>query len=124
DPTVGTPPISAYLDWGFTGFQDKIGTTQGRDEAVAHVQSFINVLQVPKRVGEMFGELTHEMLMNAMYDAPVGADGKPKYAQDRKADLSLLDAEQPTLRLATDGTKLVIQVTDPFGRLLRKHVFD
>jgi hypothetical protein len=124
DPTTGTPPISAYLDWGFTGFQDKVGTTHGRDEAVAHVQSFINVLQVPKRVGEMFGELTHEMLMNAMYDAPAGADGKAKYAQDRKADLRLLDAEQPTLRLATDGTKLVIQVTDPFGRLQRKHVFD
>ncbi len=118
------PPISAYLDFGFSGFQDKVPTTAGRDAAVAHVQNFIAGLQVPKRIGEMFGELAHEMLMNAMYDAPVGPDGAPKYAQDRKAVLSLLDAEQPTIRLATDGTKLALQVIDPFGRLLRKHVFD
>jgi hypothetical protein len=123
-PADAAPPIDAYLDWGFSGFQDKVATTAGRDAAVAHVQSFINVLQVPKRIGEMFGELTHEMLMNAMYDAPAGPDGKAKYAQDRKAELSLLDGEQPILRLATDGTKLVLQVSDPFGRLQRKHVFD
>lgn len=122
--TEGAPSISAYLDWGYTGFQDKVASTAGRDAAVAHVQTFINTLQVPKRVGEMFGELTHEMLMNAMYDAPAGPDGKAKYAQDRKADLVLPDAEQPAIKLATDGTKLVLQVKDPFGRLQRKHVFD
>ncbi|HTJ45531.1 MAG TPA: ATP-binding protein [Kofleriaceae bacterium] len=123
-PAESAPSISAYLDWGYTGFQDKVASTAGRDAAVAHVQNFINALQVPKRIGEMFGELTHEMLMNALYDAPAGADGKAKYAQDRKADLVLPDAEQPTLRLATDGTKIVLQVKDPFGRLQRKHVFD
>lgn len=123
-PADAAPSIGAYLDWGYTGFQDKVASTAGRDAAVAHVQSFINALQVPKRVGEMFGELCHEMLMNAMYDAPAGPDGKAKYAQDRKADLVLPDAEQPTLRLATDGTKIVLQVKDPFGRLQRKHVFD
>ena len=123
-PAEAAPSISAYLDWGYTGFQDKVASTAGRDAAVAHVQSFINALQVPKRVGEMFGELCHEMLMNAMYDAPAGPDGKAKYAQDRKADLVLPDAEQPAIKLATDGTKLVLQVKDPFGRLQRKHVFD
>ena len=103
--------------------EDQLLWKAARDATVAHVQKFIGVLQVPKRIGEMFGELTHEMLMNAMYDAPADAGGNPKYAADRKADLCLPDAEQPTLRLATDGTKLVLQVSDPFGRLARKHVF-
>jgi hypothetical protein len=124
DPSTATPPIAAYLDYGFTGFQDKVGSTQARDATVAHVQTFIGQLQVPKRVGEMFGELTHEMLMNAMYDAPADPSGRAKYAQNRKADLALPEPEQPTLRLATDGTRLVLQVSDPFGRLHRKHVFD
>ncbi|MCA9676657.1 MAG: hypothetical protein KC464_16610 [Myxococcales bacterium] len=118
------PPIGAYLDWGFQGYQEKVGTTAGRDASVAHIQAFINRLQVPKRIAEMFGELAHEMLMNAMYDAPADAQGNPKYALDRKADISLPDAEQPTLRMATDGSKLVLQLSDPFGRLQRKHVFD
>ncbi len=118
------PTINAYLDWGFQGYQEKVGSTSGRDASVASVQTFINRLLVPKRISEMFGELTHEMLMNAIYDAPADASGRAKYAQDRKADISLPEAEQPTLKMATDGTKLVLQVKDPFGRLLRKHVFD
>jgi hypothetical protein len=118
------PSIGAYLDWGFSGYQEKVGTTQARDASVAAIQQFIGRLQVPKRISEMFGELAHEMLMNAMYDAPADATGAPKYALDRKADISLLDAEQPTLRMATDGSKLVLQVKDPFGRLHRRHVFD
>lgn len=123
DPSAA-PQIGAYLDWGFSGYQERVGSTAGRDRSVANIQAFIARMQVPKRIGEMFGELAHEMLMNAMYDAPADATGKPKYALDRKADISLLDAEQPTLRMATDGTKLVLQLRDPFGRLLRKHVFE
>ena len=123
DPST-TPRIDAYLDWGFSGYQEKVATTHARDASVGNVQAFINRLQVPKRIAEMFGELAHEMLMNAMYDAPADASGKPKYALDRKADIALAEGEQPTLKMATDGSKLVIQVKDPFGRLQRKHVFD
>jgi hypothetical protein len=123
DPS-STTTIGAYLDWGFAGYQERVATTAARDTSVANVQAFINRLQVPKRIAEMFGELAHEMLMNAMYDAPADAAGNPKYAQDRKADISLAEAEQPLLRMATDGSKLVLQVRDPFGRLQRKHVFD
>jgi hypothetical protein len=118
------PSIGSYLDWGFQGYQEKVASTTARDASVANIQNFINRLQVPKRIGEMFGELAHEMLMNAMYDAPADANGKAKYAQDRKADLNLAEAEQPTLRMACDGSKLVLQLKDPFGRLQRKHVFD
>jgi len=118
------PAINGYLDWGCNGYQEKVPTTAARDASVQNVQAFINRMQVPKRISEMFGELAHEMLMNAMYDAPADATGKAKYALDRKAEISLLDAEQPTLKMATDGSKLVLQVKDPFGRLQRKHVFD
>ena len=73
----------------------------------------------------MFGELGHELLMNAIYDAPIDrASGRPTYAQDRKADVRLADDERPTVRLGCDGSNLVLQVRDPFGRLERRHVFD
>jgi hypothetical protein len=72
----------------------------------------------------MFSELGHELIMNAMYDAPVDADGRPKYAADRKAQIALTEPERPAVRIATDGTRLALQVRDPFGRLERHHVFD
>lgn len=118
------PPLSGYLDWGFSALDLHVRTTADRDLAVAKIQEFVGALQLPKRVAEMFGELGHELLMNAMYDAPVDAQGRPKYAADRKADIRLADHEMPIVRVATDGSRLVLQVRDPFGRLERRHVFD
>jgi len=43
----------------------------------------------------MFYELAHELLMNAMYDAPVDVQGRPKYAHDRKQSITLDPEEAP-----------------------------
>jgi hypothetical protein len=72
----------------------------------------------------MFGELAHELIMNAMYDAPIDAQGRLKYAGDRKAAVALDANECPTVVLGTDGTRLGLRVRDPFGRLERRHVVD
>lgn len=118
------PPFVAYLDWGFAGFELEIRGSDDRNVALRRVQDLVATLAVPKRVSEMFGELCDELIMNAMYDAPVDTEGRPKYAFDRKANVALLPSERPTLRCGTDGTRVVLQLRDPFGRLKRKHVFD
>src|SRR5690606_26923750 len=74
------------------------------------------------RIAQRVSEVAHEMLMNAMYDAPVDEEGVPKYAHDRKQDLSLEEAEVPAFRLAADGINVALQVVDPFGGLRREHV--
>jgi hypothetical protein len=117
-------PLAAYLDWGYASVELEVRATADRDSAVAKIQEFVGALQLPKRVAEMFGELAHELIMNAMYDAPIDAQGHPKYAADRKADIRLADHERPSVRVATDGSCLALQVRDPFGRLERRHVFD
>jgi len=117
-------PLAAFLDWGHSAHELPVRSTADRDAAVARIQELVAGLQVPKRIVEQLGELAHELIMNAIYDAPIDASGRPKYARDRKADVQLADAERPTVRLATDGTRLVLQVRDPFGRLERRHVYD
>jgi hypothetical protein len=124
DPGAGPPSLAAYLDWGFTGFEEQVGSTAQRDLVVQRVQDFVLGLQVPKRLGEMMSELAHELLMNAMYDAPVDHQGRPKYAVDRKAQITLAADEHAVLRLATDGTRVVLQVRDRYGGLMRRHVVD
>jgi len=121
---VAAPPLGAYLDWGFSALELDVRATADRDAATAKIQDFIAALQVPKRVAEMFAELGHELIMNAMYDAPVDAFGHVKYAGDRKVAIALADHERPVVRIATDGSRLALQVRDPFGRLERRHVFD
>jgi hypothetical protein len=116
-------PFGAFLSWGFHGFKDEVSDSAGRDQAVAHAQRFAERLGAPRRLAEMFGELAHELLMNALYDAPVDANGRPRHAHDRKAPVALRPDEAASLRVASDGVRLCIQVSDPFGRLQRKHVF-
>jgi len=118
------PPLSAYLDWGFSSLELAVQSTADRDVAVGKIAEFVGALAVPRRISEMFAELAHELIMNAIYDAPIDAEGRPKYAADRKADVVLEDAEQVTVTLGTDGTRLVLQVRDPFGRLERSHVVE
>lgn len=118
------PPLPAYLDWGFTAIEIDVKSSGDRDLATAKVSELASTLGLPKRVGDQFGELAHELLMNAMYDAPVDAHGRPRYAGDRKASIVLEPHERPTVRVGTDGTRLALQVTDPFGRLERAHVVE
>lgn len=115
--------FSDFLSWGYSGFQEQVTGTTKRDEIVDKVPRFVERLGAPTRVGELFGELAHEMLMNAMFDAPVDERGKPKYALDRKAAIKLSANEQPIFRVASDGAILAAQVIDPFGRLQRQHIF-
>jgi hypothetical protein len=119
----GIPP-EAFVDWGYSSLSRTIGSSADRDTVVSEIQDRIATLQVPRRVAEMFGELAHELVMNAMYDAPVDAHGHPKYAAHRKTDLRLEEKERPTVWLGTDGSRLVLQVADRFGTLRRHHVVD
>lgn len=122
-PSASDLYLQNFLDFGFVAHEFAPGTNDDRDQVVASVQGFVDSLGMPKRIGEGFAELTHELLMNAMYDAPVDAEGNHKYAMDRKQQLNLLESERPVVICATDGNKLLLQVTDPFGRLERRHVF-
>ena len=64
-------PLSAFLDWGHSLLELDVRTTTDRDEAVMRIGEAIAKLQVPRRIIDIFGELGHELLMNAMYDAGV-----------------------------------------------------
>jgi hypothetical protein len=117
------PGIATLLAWGYTGFREQIRTSQQRDACVEGVVRFCEKLNCAGRVREMFGELAHELLMNALYDAPVDSTGRPKYAGDRKAVIALEPDEAATIRCASDGTRILLAVTDPFGRLPRGAIF-
>jgi hypothetical protein len=121
----GGPPIpfEAQAAWGASAFAYAITDAAERDGAVREVIAFTARLGAPKRVGEMLGELAHELIMNALYDAPVDGAGRPLYAHDRKAEIRVAREDAAVIRCASDGVRLAIEVTDRFGRLERQHVF-
>jgi hypothetical protein len=118
-----SPPFEAHLAWGAAGFAYSLTNMQGRDHAVNETIAFANKLGAPKRVGEMLGELSHELIMNALYDAPVDDEGRPRFAHDRKAEVHLTADDAAVFRCGSDGVRVAVEIVDRFGRLERKHVF-
>lgn len=99
-------------------------TSVERDAVVERVGEIVESQLHDSRLGAAVSEVAYEMLMNAMYDAPVSGNGDGKYRADRKQDVVLENHEVPTFRLASDGSLIVLEVTDPFGGLERGHVLD
>lgn len=98
--------------------------SEDRDRAVAELGELAARAGAPDRLVSRITEVGHELVMNAMYDAPVDHYGEPRYASDRRAAITLDDHEVPTVTFATDGSLIALQVSDPFGRLARDHVFE
>lgn len=114
------PPLQAHLLWGAQAFATEIRDVAGRDAAVAHIVDLCSgPLRCGKRVADSAGEVLHELLTNAMYDAPVDDEGRPRYAQDRTAPIELGARDQVVFRYGSDGLRLALEVEDRFGRLTR-----
>ena len=116
------PRLTDVLTWGASTIKWTPRNSAERDHAVSEVERYAARVCANSRVIERLAVVAHELLMNAMYDAPVDATGRALYAFDRKQDVILDDREAPTLRLGLDGMTAALEVTDPFGRLQRQHV--
>lgn len=119
-----SPPSSAdLLLWGASTVTWRPRTSYDRDQTVRAVEVVAMRFGISNRLAATAADAAHELLMNAMYDAPVDAHGLPKYASDRRADIELEPDEVPTLRLTVDSSHLSLDVIDPFGRLGRTSLF-
>jgi hypothetical protein len=92
------------------------------DAVIAHVRVFAVRAGARNHIAAAICAATHELLMNAMYDAPVDDAGNPWYAHDRKQHVRLRGREIPTLHAVADARKLGLQVIDGFGGLQRERV--
>jgi hypothetical protein len=119
------PPSSAdLLTWGASSVTFRPRTNRDRDQAVQAVEVVAKRFGIQGRSARVAADAAHELLMNAMFDAPVDAEGKPVYAYDRTADIRLNDHEVPTLRLTIDAQLLALDMIDSFGRLGRTKIWE
>ena len=114
----------SHVIGAISGVKYRPRTSDDRDATVSELTALAERAGALSRVASRIGEVAHELLMNAMYDAPVNHYGEARYAHDRRASIVLDAHEVPTARMATDGNLIAVQVADPFGRLTRAHVMD
>jgi hypothetical protein len=122
-PEQPVPGSQELLNWGASTVTFRPKNSKERDSAVEAVEMVGQRFGMSKQVARIAAEASHELLMNAMYDAPVDKRGRPRYADKRQSAISLQEHEIPTLQITVDGLHIAIDITDPFGRLAREKFF-
>jgi hypothetical protein len=95
----------------------KVSSMNEADLAMGIAAQLVQAEGAGRAVQEAAGDITYELLVNALLDAPVNAEGFPKYAHQREANPQIDSADACRLQLAVAEGRLFIGVTDRYGRL-------
>jgi hypothetical protein len=121
-PDLPLPPLDRLVPWGGCRALFRPATAEDRDQVANEITHRLVALGINDRSATRAGEVAHELLTNAIYTAPTDGWGRAKYARDRRAPVQLEPREVPTIELICDGQLLVIEVSDPFGRMRDDHL--
>lgn len=107
--------LEKYMLWGVEALTRPITGSAGRAGLVEQMRAHLSSLGVRSTITDRAGMVAEELLMNAIYDAPVDK-GVHHYAHlTRTTEVVLGAAEQGQFRFAADGMLAAISVSDPFG---------
>jgi CRP-like cAMP-binding protein len=110
--------IERYLNWGVDIQELQVMRSVDRDELKSKMTDYFVELGVRKSIIDHIVIVAEELLMNAIYDAPVDAAGRQMFnALPRTQPVELRPHQYGFFRFATDGTYAAISVEDPFGAL-------
>ena len=115
--------VKKYLNWGASNIILHVRDTVTRQEYVDAVLDYCTNMGVRKSLLKSVGIFSEELLMNALFDAPQDENGKARFAhQPRTQQVMLPPMEAARMEVASDGDRLAISVSDPFGAITRRVV--
>jgi hypothetical protein len=115
--------IEKYLPAGTPVHYARLRDFQGRGRAIDTVLGFAEQVKMRRQVRTAIGAVCEELLMNALYDAPVDADGKPMFAElDPHDRLETRSPRPVSIRYAATDQLFAIAVRDRFGRLAKNTI--
>jgi hypothetical protein len=115
--------IEKYLPLGTDVKYARIRDFEGRGKAIQTVLDFAEAQKMRRQVRSAIGSVCEELLMNALYDAPVDADGKPVFAEVDPHDRTTVRSPRPvSIRYAATEDTFAVAVRDRFGRLAKNTI--
>jgi hypothetical protein len=115
--------LEKVMPWGVRIYSMLVGDYQEKSLAIAAIGDFAAAMGVRRKFREQIDQCMDEMLMNALYDAPVDADGKPLFAEvPVKERVQLKVEEKAVVQYGCDGERFVVSVRDSFGSLEKRTV--
>lgn len=96
---------------------------KGRSEAIDRITEFAAESKVRRQVRTNIAQVCEELLMNALYNAPVDEYGRPMFANVNPKDRLDLDSPRPvSIRYLVTDEYFGISVRDRFGTLTKETV--
>ncbi|MBA3819309.1 MAG: hypothetical protein H0X17_10485 [Deltaproteobacteria bacterium] len=115
--------VEKYLPPGTPVHYARLRDFEGRGRAIDNVLGYAEESKLRRQVRTAIGQVCEELLMNALYDAPVDADGKPIFADVDPHDRKATRSPRPvSIRYAATDTLFAVAVRDRFGRLAKNTV--
>jgi hypothetical protein len=115
--------IEKYLPAGTPVHYARLRDFEGRGRAIDTVLQFAEDAKMRRQVRSAIGSVCEELLMNALYDAPVDEHGNPVFANVDPHDRKDLATPRPvSIRYAATDSVFAVAVRDRFGRLAKNTI--
>lgn len=115
--------IEKYLPEGTPVHYLRLHDFEGRGRAIDTVLDFAQATRIRRQIRTAIGSVCEELLMNALYDAPVDEHGNPVFADIDPHDRTRTPSPKPvSIRYAATETQFAIAVRDRFGRLAKNTI--
>ena len=115
--------IEKYLPEGTPVHYERLRDFEGRGKAIQTVLDFAEQAKMRRQVRSAIGQVAEELLMNALYDAPVDEDGRAIFAEVDPHDRTKMRTPRPvSIRYAATDDMFAVAVRDRFGRLAKNTI--
>ena len=115
--------IEKYLPPGTPVHYARLRDFAGRGRAIDTVLEFAEQSRMRRQVRTAIGAVCEELLMNALYDAPVDDDGRQMFADiDPHARRDSRSPRPVSIRYAVTDQLFAVAVRDRFGRLAKNTI--
>lgn len=115
--------LEKLVPWGTRIYSTLVGDYQEKSVCISRISEFAANMGVRRKYREAIEQCVDEMLMNALYDAPVDSDGKQIFAEiPTKTRISLRMEQKAVVQYACNGERFIVSVRDRYGTLDRQTV--
>jgi hypothetical protein len=112
--------LEKQVHWGTLVHSQLVGDYQEKSLCISQISEFAELMGVRRKYRESVEQCVDEMLMNALYDAPVDENGQPLFSEiPTKTRISLRVEQKAVVQYACDGKRFAVSVRDAFGTLER-----
>jgi hypothetical protein len=115
--------IEKYLPEGTPVHYVRLRDFEGRGKALYTVLAYAEEAKMRRQVRSAIGSVCEELLMNALYDAPVDENGNQVFAEVDPHDRTKSRSPRPvSIRYAATESQFAVAVRDRFGRLAKNTI--